>query len=215
MNELAGTKELIFDTFIELTSTLGYESVGMRDIAKEIGICAASIYNHFEAKEQILEFAYAYYTKHLYDNRKPAGMIKKLIETASAEDIVGAMTHTFEAEDRKKYVRMILITKIIYMRIFQDPVANAIFTESKKNSVEYVTDILEHGVKIGRLDPAFGKEIFADVLVSSMVIMGVEAFANPDYVAGQLEREPKILALFTQLLSSSLTAGSLGQDGNK
>ena len=41
MSELAGTKELIFDTFVEMTSVVGYENVNVRDIAKkESGILA-------------------------------------------------------------------------------------------------------------------------------------------------------------------------------
>ena len=36
MNELSGTKELIFDVFIALTSAFGYENVSMRDIAKKL-----------------------------------------------------------------------------------------------------------------------------------------------------------------------------------
>jgi len=206
MNELSGTKELIFDAFVEMASALGYENVSMRDIAKKVGIQAASIYNHFETKGHILECAYECYTKHLHDNRQSVDVMKRLIETANAEEIVNAMNYTFETADQKKYVRMIFITKIVYMRLFQDPSANAVFAETNRNNTEYVTDILKHGVAIGRLDPEFNKEIFADVLVGAKVIMGVNAFTDPGYVAGQLDREPQILALFTQLLSSSLGA---------
>ncbi|MCL2366633.1 MAG: TetR/AcrR family transcriptional regulator [Oscillospiraceae bacterium] len=204
MSELSGTKELIFDVFVELTSTLGYENVSMRDIAKKVGIQAASIYNHFQTKAHILEYAYDYYTKHLHDNRQPISLVKKLIETEDAQSIVEAINYTFESEDNKKYVRMILITKIVYMRLFQDAIANATFAETIKNNTEYVIDILTHGVNIGRLDPGFDREIFADVLIGAKVVMGIKAFSDSDYVAHQLEKELRILALFTQLLSSAL-----------
>ena len=64
--------------------------------------------------------------------------------------------------------------------------------------------ILEHGVTIGKIHSDFDIETFADVLVGAKEIMGIKAFADAAYVAGQLEREPRILALFTQLLSHSL-----------
>ena len=204
MNKISGTKELIFDVFVEMTSALGYENVSMRDIAKKVGIQGASIYNHFESKGKILEYAYDYYTEHLYDNRRPVGEMKKLVETASAEEIIAALAFTFESDDRKKYVRMILITKIIYMRLFHDPIANTVFTSTDKDNTEYVTSILEHGAAVGRIAPGFDIETFADVLVGAKEAMGIKAFASPSYVTGQLEREPRILALFMQLLSHSL-----------
>ena len=203
MNEFAGTKELIFDAFIEMTSTLGYENVSMRDIAKKVGIQGASIYNHFESKGKILESAYNYYSEYLYDTRTPVDVIKKLIETASAHEIIKTLAYTFESEDQKKYVRMILITKIVYMRLFQDPSANALFTNMHKDNVEYIMSILKYGIDIGRIDTGFDIEIFADVLIGAKEAMGIEAFADPSYVTGQIEREPRIMTLFTQLLNSS------------
>jgi len=207
MSELSGTKELIFDIFIELVSTLGYENVSMRDIAKKIGIKAASIYNHFETKGQILEYAYDYYVAHMYDKRKPANEVKKLIETASAKEIIDAINYTFETENQIKYTRMVLITKIIYMRLFQDSIANSIYTDLDKNNIEYIVDILTHAVIIGRLDSNFNKEIFAEVLIGARSIMGIKEFSDSSYVVGQVEKESSILALFTQLLSFSIVEG--------
>ncbi|MCL2233502.1 MAG: TetR/AcrR family transcriptional regulator, partial [Treponema sp.] len=186
MNELSGTRELIFDTFVEMTSALGYEVVSMRDIAKKVGIKVASIYNHFESKGKILEYAYDYYSAHYYDTRKPVDEMKKLVETASAQDIVNALTFTFESDDAKKHVRMILITKIIYMRLFHDPIANSLFIGMDKDNAEYVISILKHGLDTGRIDPAFDIKTFADVLVGAKEIMGIKAFADPAYIAGQL-----------------------------
>lgn len=204
MDQLSGTKELIFDTFVEMTSALGYENVSMREIAKKVGIQGASIYNHFESKVKMLEFAYNYYSEHLYDNRKPADEIKELINTANAEEIIGALNYTFESTDKKKYMRMILITKIVYMRLFQDQMASKIFTETNKVNAEYVISILRYGIGMGRIAPDFDIEIFADVFIGAKEVMGIKAFADPAYVAGQLEWEPRILALFMRLFSSSL-----------
>lgn len=47
------TKELIIDKSLQLFSEHGFEGVSMRDIAAEVGIKAASIYNHFSSKEEI------------------------------------------------------------------------------------------------------------------------------------------------------------------
>jgi len=204
MNDLIGTKELIFDAFVEMTSALGYENVSIRDIAKKVAINPASMYYHFESKRKMLEYAYAYYSQHQYDNRIPAAVMQRRLETESAEDLLPSFFYTFESEDRKKYVRMVLITKIIYMRLFQDADANAMFAEANANNAEYVISILKHGVEVGRIDPGFDIEIFADVLIGSLEIMGIKAFANTHYVVGQLEQEQRIMAMLARLFNTAL-----------
>jgi AcrR family transcriptional regulator len=203
MSELSATKERIFDTFVEMVSTLGYENVTIRDIAKKIGINAASIYYHFDSKDQILEYVYDYYAKYQYDTRKSVETMKELIETADATEFIVNLFYTFENDDIKKYTRMILITKIIYMRLFQDPIANAMFTESNANNADYVMTILKHGIEINRLDADFDIETFSDVLIGSKIIMGIRAFASSNYQVGQLDQEQRILALLVQLFSTA------------
>ena len=204
MNDLTGTKEQIFDVFLEMTSNLGYENVSIRDITKRVGIKSASMYNHFKTKGELLKYAYEYYSSYRYDNRIPVDEVKRLVETAEAEEIVKAFRYTFESENKEKYTRMILITKIIYMRLFQDPIANAKFAEMNANDAEYVASILKHGVEIGRIENDFDLETFADVLVGSRTIMGINAFARTSYRVGQLAQEEDILSLFSRLLSTAL-----------
>ena len=204
MKELSGTRELIFDAFVEMTATLGYENVSMREIADKVGIKVASIYNHFETKREILEYAYGYYSRREYDNRRPLDEMKKMIETASAEEIIPTFFYTFLSEDPKRYTRMILITKIIYMRLFQDPAANALFAETHENNAEYVIAVLKHGIEVGRLESGFDIETYADVLIGAMTIMGIRAFAGASYKVGELEEGQRILALLARLLASAM-----------
>jgi AcrR family transcriptional regulator len=204
MSELSGTKELIFDVFVEMTSALGYENVSMRDIARKVGINPASMYYHFESKSKILECVYDYYSVYIYENRTPVDVMKKLIETASIKEIMRALLYTFVTEDQKKYMRMILITKTIYMRLFQDPIANRLFHEVNKNNADYVVNILQHGIDMGYIDSSFDTETFAHVLIGSMIILAVKSFSSPDYVLEQLEQESRILALHERLLASAM-----------
>ncbi|MCL2631821.1 MAG: TetR/AcrR family transcriptional regulator [Coriobacteriia bacterium] len=204
MSDITGTKALIFDTFVHMTSTLGFENVSMREIAMQVGINPASIYYHFENKLQILEFAYDYYDKHQYDNRTPVDEIKKIINTADADEIVESLRYDFVTDDERQYIRMVLITKIIYMRLYQDPLANKMFADLNTSSVEYMLDILKYGVQIGRIDPEFDIETYAAIFVGSIHIMGIKSFASPDYQVAQLVEEQRIQKLLGRLLATAL-----------
>jgi AcrR family transcriptional regulator len=206
MDVYTGTKERIFNTFIEMASQLGYENVSIRDITNRLELKPASMYNHFDSKDHLLNAVYEYYAVHQYDTRIPPEIMKKMVMENTAEEIIYALTYTFENEDIKQSTRMILITKIIYMRLFQDQGANRLFMEGNANNVDYVTDILKFGVDSGRIDPDFDYKTFADILIGANQIMGINAFANVTYVVGQLEQHKKILALLARLLNTGLRA---------
>lgn len=61
MPHRTSNKELIFQTAVKLFAREGYENVTMREIAKEVGIKAASIYNHFASKEDLLDSIFQYF----------------------------------------------------------------------------------------------------------------------------------------------------------
>ncbi|MCL2166808.1 MAG: TetR/AcrR family transcriptional regulator [Clostridiales bacterium] len=204
MDEFTGTKERIFDAFIEMTSLMGYENVTVREIAKKIGINAASIYYHYESKEQILAHVYEYYSAYYFENRKPVDEMKKMIETADAEEFIFAMTRNFVSDDQKKTYRMTLITRIIYMRLFQDAAANRMFNENNKSEREYIVEIVQHGMQVGRIQADFDVEIFASVLLNSMIAMGLVAFADPGYTVGLLDHEVRVRSMLARLFTSAL-----------
>jgi AcrR family transcriptional regulator len=204
MDDLSGTKEFIFDAFIELVSTSGYENVSMKRIAKKVGINSASIYYYFDNKIQILECVYDYYLSHIYDTRKPFDAMTKLVETADADEIINTLAYALETVDRERHVRMNLVTKIVYMRLYQDQFANEVFNEANVNHIEYVNSILQHGVAAGRIDPGFDTAIFAEILVGTIMLTGIKCFASPTYIAGEIAQKGKKMLMFTQLLSTVL-----------
>ena len=204
MNELTETKELIFDAFVELCSAVGYENVSVRDIAKKVGINVSSIYYHYESKDKILENVYEYYIKHYFDNRKPVEFMKRLIETADAEQIIGGFARNYLSDDEKKYIRMVLITKITYMRLFQDEIVNRMFSDHNTDDAVYVTSVLNYGVEIGRIYPDFDTSAFASLLIGSMIALGVTAFASPDYTVQQFDYELRMHAMLAKLLATGI-----------
>lgn len=49
------TKELILDAALKLFSDRGYDGVGVRDIAKEVGIRESALYKHYRSKQDIFD----------------------------------------------------------------------------------------------------------------------------------------------------------------
>lgn len=53
MPRIRNTKDVILNAALELFSQRGYDSTGLRDIAKLVGIRESSLYKHFKSKEDI------------------------------------------------------------------------------------------------------------------------------------------------------------------
>jgi AcrR family transcriptional regulator len=75
-----------------LFSDYGYNQVTLKDIAKECGIRAASIYNHYESKAEILREIYA-----LFDNvrSKVEPSLSELLKEAETADPISVIQKAF------------------------------------------------------------------------------------------------------------------------
>lgn len=196
----AGTKLKIFDSSIYLFMTFGFENVSVNDIADSVGIMQSAIYNHFASKRDILDAIYDYYIEHFTDNQKTVEEMTNILETGTKEEFFSDMAFTFEASDPAKYERMLMCTKIIYMRIFHDERAREIFLEIMNQAAEdYLNKILEHGISAGVLEE-FDVATYSKLLIGQRHIIGMKAFISPDYQPHQLEEEGRILNLCAELL---------------
>ena len=197
---LTGTKELIFDKAIEIVATVGFENMSMRDLANAVGIKTASVYSHFASKQEILDNIYDYFCEHYLDNRLPIEESKAVFETGSREEIFNTMMFNFMSNDEKKYKRMVLSTKIVMMRIFNDERANRIFLDINcKKTAELTKELLEYGISIGRLEN-FDIDTYTNFLIGMMFFMGIKAFARPNYTVGQLDEEMRIGKMLMDIL---------------
>ena len=57
MIKIETRKEEIIVTAAKLFKEKGFSAVTMRDIAKSVGIKAASLYNHINSKEELLTYS--------------------------------------------------------------------------------------------------------------------------------------------------------------
>lgn len=200
--DFTGTKKRVFDGAIELFSNVGFENVTMRDIGYVVKITQATIYHHFSSKQEILDKIYDYYAENFNNNQKPVKEMKELLKNGTKDQFCSALMFTFEeiGQNAEKYKRMTLITKIIYMRLYQDERARDLFLIQMNSEVEsYVQEILEYGVSIGVLEK-FDIPTYTKFLVGQRHIMGIKAFANPNYELKQLEEEKRIMQMSADML---------------
>ena len=118
------TKMRILFVAVEMFSDNGYENASMRTIAKAVGIKAASIYNHYASKREILRSAYAYYKQQQQLVAPSLEELLRLAETEPVRDLLMRMdfryppgvmetirriliiaTHNCRDEDSKNFIR--------------------------------------------------------------------------------------------------------------
>jgi TetR/AcrR family transcriptional regulator, biofilm operon repressor len=94
---MIATRDKIIGTALLQLSRKGYAGISLRDIAEEVGIKAASIYNHFRSKKEIVEAVYAHIEKTL-----DAGLLKQdKIRSVTREHTFGTLWFEWFKEYKK------------------------------------------------------------------------------------------------------------------
>jgi len=201
MEKIGRTKDLIFEKSVELFSSCGYENVSMRKIASEVGIKAASIYNHFSSKQEILECIFDYYEKLLSQAKPPFKLLKDLVRSGSPREIVRAFTSMManwrNAGDRD---RLVMINRLIYSRFYIDNNANQVLIRIERETVEYISEALNYGIEIQRFAP-FDAETFARIFATMYLAMNLEsALGNDKVLLPNLESENMVIDFLASYL---------------
>jgi AcrR family transcriptional regulator len=108
---LRSTRDLILDAALELFSENGYSETTMREIANNVGIKSASIYNHFSGKSEILLCLMDEYKQNILNSVLPIEEIDQLIDEKPAIEILRRLFFRFNENNEQ---RMVKILKVIY-----------------------------------------------------------------------------------------------------
>ena len=147
--KILNTKSRIFNTALRLFAENGYENVSVRNIADAVGIKAASIYNHYKSKEEILEDCYDFYIEHRHLTRLRKEQYEPIIRGGTKAEVLNVLDYMYPDSIIEKIISSLLI---IFSRIYNDAKAKEIYTDEINSAMQYMKDFFNFGIKIGRFD---------------------------------------------------------------
>ena len=155
------TKERILLIAAKLFSENGYDRVTTRQIAKEVGINAATIYHHFPSKEDILKSLYNFYSSHLKGESPNPEQLLKLAESESPHEVLLKSEFHFD-EDIREVLDQVIVTAT--RMLYADPESETFIRENIFDPTAYIVKpLLETLVELGRIPP-FDINIFVQIL---------------------------------------------------
>lgn len=147
----AETRERIINAAIVLFSDIGYSKISVRDIAKKVGIKAASLYNYFDSKEEILHALYDYFFENQYKVRPDMGELVKLVETMHPLEVLEKVDFRYDGEIQENMDRIAIIG---YMEWKTDKRSEEFI---KKGLLDLTDDLirplLERMVELRKIEP--------------------------------------------------------------
>ena len=149
--ETISTREKIMDAAIVLFSDKGYEMVSMRDIAKTVGINAASIYNHFPSKRDILLSSYDFYAQQHRLAAPSMELILQRVENEPIQDLLMSVGYSWPPAFQEKMDRIILIA---IQRMCQDKDSERFIREHFFAPIEEIwVLLLNRAIELGKIKP--------------------------------------------------------------
>lgn len=149
--EISATKEKIMSRAILLFSERGYDNVSVRDIAAAAGIKAASIYNHFPSKNDILKSIYEFYASEHQKVIPPLEELYRQLETEPVQDILIKLGNYWPPYAQDRMDRIILIAN---QRICIDKTSeNFIKEHFFKPVTRMLIPLLNRAIKSGKIEP--------------------------------------------------------------
>lgn len=157
-----GTKWRIFCCSVHYFAEYDYSSMSMRKIADEVGIKAASIYNHFASKDAILEQMYDCLVQAL--NATPtADELLPLVERLPPREVLQKTHHYFPAPLQGLLSKVILVcSKMMRSDQRADTLVNVMLIDRPRL---VITALLRRMVDVGRIQP-LDIDAFAELYIN-------------------------------------------------
>lgn len=186
------TKEKILRTAAKMFSERGYDKVTTREIAKAVGINAASIYYYFPSKEDILKSLYSFYSEQRQSEAPDLDELLRLAETAPPHQVLIKSEYHYNLE-MMEMLDQILTTAA--RRLGGDVLSERFIQENIFDSIRNILKpLLEHMAALGKIKP-FDIELFLNVL--SYYCFSAAALNNSPFGQGVAEYQSAMSYIFS------------------
>ena len=190
----SNTKTKIFDTAIRMFAADGYDNVPLRTIADAVGIKAASIYNHYGSKQQLLTACYRFYIEHRHDARLNKEQYEPILRNGTKEEVMQVINYPF-ADD--VFESMVCSLLVIFSRISIDEDARNIYADEINTSMRYLMEFFNTGIEVGRLH-TFTIRPVSYIILSSRLFAAQSVTLKPEQTSEWRKSE---LEIFDELLN--------------
>ena len=143
------TKTQIFNAALRLFAYAGVENVSMRDIAKNVGIKAASIYNHYSSKEQIVGACYDFFLGNYDINRLNKEQYIPVLQNGTKKEVIMLTNNQFPKEIEEN---MIFAMIVLFSRTYTDAKAIDRYTRQIDDSMRFLIEFFETGIEFWRFE---------------------------------------------------------------
>ncbi len=172
------TKQRIFNTSLRLFALNGFENVSLRTIADEVGIKAASIYNHYKSKDMLLCECYNFFVKNRNSARLSKEDYTQILLKGSRREVTGTLYFRFPEDILDNMTYSLLV---IFARVYIDPTARKIYSDEVNDALRYLSDLLKEGIALGRFDDF-------DTLPVALTVLSTRLFAAQSIALAPSER---------------------------
>lgn len=174
VSEELSTRERILLEAIRLFALQGYAAVSMKEIAKAVGIKAASLYNHFESKQMLWDSTLDH-IEHLY-----MLYFARLKEATSAQNtFAGVLEMMFVELKSIVHIFTYYSFSLVQAEQFRDAKAGRIFNDVfLGDSISFIKETFDACVAAGWVE-AFDTNIVATFFMHT-VLIGIEVRVHED-----------------------------------
>jgi len=190
------TKTQILNTALRLFAASGVENVSMRDIATAVGIKAASIYNHYAGKEQIVDACYDFFLGNYNINRLDKNQYIPILQNGTKEEVVMASTNQFPKEIEEN---MVFAMTVLFSRIYTDAKAIDRYTRQIDDSMRFLKEFFETGIKIGRFKK-FNVRGVSMLLLSVRLFVAQSTTIRPEELPDWSKAQQELMSEFINII---------------
>ena len=153
-------KEKIYRTAASLFAKNGYENTTMRELANDLGISGASLYNHFPGKREILLGLYDEFAKMQEEILPDIESVLKRAETEPPLELLMSMNHYFPSDSEGMMCDVIVTAA---SKMSHDPKSAELVGSSIMKTVNLAKSVIYRLVELGRIEPldveAFSRQL--------------------------------------------------------